>query len=61
MDDLLEDKKNDFKRHNSKVNFKNITSVMDNEYKFENFTNLNIKIDNIYKKLDIILNNQEKL
>ena len=60
LEDLLMDK-NDFKKRNSKVNFKDINMILDNEYKYENITNLNVKIDYIYKTLNKVIENQEKI
>ena len=60
LEDLLINK-SDFKKRNSKVNFKDLNLVVDNEYKYENITNLHIKIDNIYKTINKILENQEKI
>ena len=60
LEDLLINK-NELKKRNSKVNCKDINQVIYNEYRHENNTNLNIKIDNMYTILNKILENQEKI
>ncbi len=57
----LKDRVEMLKFEDSKVSPKDIHTVTSNEYKHESYNNLNIKVNNIYKIINNILENQTKI
>ena len=57
----LKDRVEMLKFEDSRVSPKDIHTVTSNEYKHESYNNLNIKVNNIYKIINNILENQTKI
>ena len=61
LKDSLKDRVEMLKFEDSRVSPKDIHTVTSNEYKHESYNNLNIKVNNIYKIINNILENQTKI